>query len=159
MSSRLCSLAAACGGGGSGDDAAPRPVARCDWPTWGQGPARTFVDRTDRHQPHQRLEAEAAVVLQRGDVVTATPAVVGESVYVGDWAGTFYALPTARTAPVRWKYSTKVHLTTYSGQIVLSPAVADVAGEQTVYFGGGKTLYALRARRQAALEARAGATR
>lgn len=142
----LLLLGAACGGGGHGDDAAPRPVARCDWPTWGQGPARTFVDACPTAiSPTSASKLKLRWFFNAGDVVTATPAVVGESVYVGDWAGTFYALRRA-DGTVRWKYSTKVHPTTYSGQIVSSAAVADVAGEQTVYFGGGKTLYALRAR-------------
>ena len=139
-------LAGACGGGGNGDDAAPRPVARCDWPTWGQGPARTFVDPCPTAiSPTSASKLKLRWFFNAGDVVTATPAVVGESVYVGDWAGTFYALRRA-DGTVRWKHSTKVHPTTYSGQIVSSAAVADVGGEQTVYFGGGKTLYALRAR-------------
>ena len=140
-------LAAACGGGGGhGGDAAPAPVARCDWPMWGHAATRTFAYPCPTAiSPASASKLKLRWFFKAGDVVTATPAVVGTSVYVGDWAGTFYALRRA-DGSVRWKYSTKVHPTTYSGQIVSSAAVADVAGEQTVYFGGGKTLYALRAR-------------
>ena len=143
----LVLLSAACSSrGAQGNDATRHAVARCDWPMWGQGPTRTFA------YPCPTAISAATVsrlklrwFFNAGDVVTATPAVVGDSVYVGDWKGTFYALRRA-DGTVRWTYSTKVHPTTYSGQIVSSAAVADVAGEQTVYFGGGKTLYALRAR-------------
>jgi outer membrane protein assembly factor BamB len=76
------------------------------------------------------------------DVVTATPAVVDGTVYVGDWAGTFYALGLADGKP-RWHYRTKVQRQVYAGQIVSSAAVADVAGRRTVYFGSGATMYAL----------------
>jgi polyvinyl alcohol dehydrogenase (cytochrome) len=113
---------------------------------WGHGPTRTFAYPCPTAiSPASAAKLKLRWFFRAGDVVTATPAVVGDSVYVGDWQGTFYALRRAN-GTVRWKYATKVHPTTYSGQIVSSAAVADVAGEQTVYFGGGKTLYALRAR-------------
>jgi polyvinyl alcohol dehydrogenase (cytochrome) len=139
-------VTAACSGeDGGAESSSVEAVGRCDWPMWGQGLTRTFaypcatgISSTTASKLKLRWFFNA------GDVVTATPAVVGDSVYVGDWEGTFYAL--RRTdGTVRWKYSTKIHPTTYSGQIVSSAAVADVGGEQTVYFGGGKTLYALRA--------------
>ena len=139
-------VAAACGGESGSDRASVKKVARCDWPMWGHGPTRTFAYPCETGiSPATAPKLKLRWFFNAGDVVTATPAVVGDSVYVGDWEGTFYALRRA-DGTVRWKYSTKVHPTTYSGQIVSSAAVADVAGEQTVYFGGGKTLYALRAR-------------
>src|SRR5690606_803223 len=72
----------------------------------------------------------------------ATPAVAGGSVYVGDWSGVVYAID-AETGEERWRHETDVHPTVYSGQIVGSPAVADVADEQLVFVPGGRTLYAL----------------
>ena len=108
-------------------------------------PARSPTRARRPSAPPTSPELKLRWFFKADDVVTATPAVVGDSVYVGDWQGRFYALRRA-DGTVRWKYATKVHPTTYSGQIVSSAAVADVAGEQTVYFGGGKTLYALRAR-------------
>ena len=143
----LLLVASACGGDdGNREDAALDPVARCDWPMWGHGPTRSFAYPCPTAiSPDSASKLKLRWFFKADDVVTATPAVVGDSVYVGDWKGSFYAL--RRTdGTVRWKYSTKVHPTTYSGQIVSSAAVADVGGEQTVYFGGGKTLYALRAR-------------
>ena len=76
------------------------------------------------------------------DVVTATPAVAGNTVFVGDWSGTFYALSIDGGA-VRWTFSAPPQKNVYSGQIVSSAAVADVAGERRVFFASGKTLYAL----------------
>jgi polyvinyl alcohol dehydrogenase (cytochrome) len=139
---------AACGGddGERADDATVEPVVRCDWPMWGHGVTRTFAYPCETGiSPATASKLRLRWFFNAGDVVTATPAVVGDSVYVGDWEGTFYALRRS-DGSVRWKYSTEIHPTTYSGQIVSSAAVADVEGEQTVYFGGGKTLYALRTR-------------
>ncbi|MGH9032206.1 MAG: PQQ-binding-like beta-propeller repeat protein [Acidimicrobiia bacterium] len=142
--------AAACADSG-GDDAGPDParqgpIDRCDWPMWGHG-----VDRTFSYPCDTRLSPATAADLSRiwffnaEDTVTATPAVVDDTVYVGDWSGNFYALALA-DGELRWKYETEVHPTVYAGQIVSSAAVADVDGTRTVYFGAGKTLYALRAR-------------
>jgi polyvinyl alcohol dehydrogenase (cytochrome) len=75
--------------------------------------------------------------------VTATPAVVDGVAYVGDWSGNFYAIDL-KTGKPRWTYQAHVHGQVYAGQIVSSAAVADVKGVRTVFFAGGKTLYALR---------------
>jgi polyvinyl alcohol dehydrogenase (cytochrome) len=144
----LVAATACSGGDGAGDAESSRvdAVARCDWPMWGHGPTRSFAYPCETGiSPSTASKLRLRWFFNAGDVVTATPAVVGDSVYVGDWEGTFYALRRTNGS-VRWKYSTEIHPTTYSGQIVSSAAVADIDGEQTVYFGGGKTLYALRAR-------------
>ncbi len=144
-------LAAACasdGGGGGGaadegpDDAA---VGECDWPMWGQSPERRFSSpsscATDL-SPDSVGDLEEAWFFNTEDVVTATPAVVGDTVYVGDWTGRFYALDRDDGDP-RWTFDAPRHERVYAGQIVSSAAVADVAGARTVYFGAGKTLFAL----------------
>jgi polyvinyl alcohol dehydrogenase (cytochrome) len=112
---------------------------------WGYG-----VDRTFSTSCQTPINATTVTRLRRrwffnaGDVMTATPAVVAGTAYVGDWAGTFYALRLSDGRP-RWTFRTKPHPDVYAGQIVSSAAVADVGGERIVYFGGGKTVYALRA--------------
>lgn len=126
-------------------DAAPQPASRCDWPMWGYSPARSFATPCrSTIGPETVAKLRLRWFANTHDVVTATPAVVGRTLYVGDWSGRFYALSTS-TGRTRWTYRTKVHPTTYSGQIVSSAAVAPVGGERRVFFGGGKTVYALRA--------------
>ncbi|MEY2570054.1 MAG: hypothetical protein QOE63_404 [Acidimicrobiaceae bacterium] len=78
--------------------------------------------------------------------VTASPAVVDGTVYVGDWNGTFYALPTESgsvLATPRWTFQIDDTDKTAFGRIVSSAAVTTVGGRQVVLFGGGATLYAL----------------
>lgn len=121
-------------------------IGRCDWPMWGYRLERTFATRC-----HGELTARTVKRLRlrwffnTDDVVTATPAVAGGTLYVGDWSGKIYALRT-RDGKARWTYRAEVHPEVYSGQIVGSAAVADVAGTRTVYVPAGKTLYALRAK-------------
>jgi outer membrane protein assembly factor BamB len=143
------SLLAACGDDGGGDAAEPAaagPIGECDWPMWGYGIERSFSTRCDTGiTPATAGDLQQRWFFNTEDVVTATPAVVGDTVYTGDWAGIFYALDR-EDGTERWRYETEPHLNVYSGQIVSSPAVADIDGERTIYFGGGKTLYALRAK-------------
>jgi polyvinyl alcohol dehydrogenase (cytochrome) len=75
-------------------------------------------------------------------VVTATPAVVDGWVYVGDWSGRFYALDRYGGREF-WHYDIEPHDHVYAGQIVSSAAVGAIGRDRYVYFGGGKTLYAL----------------
>jgi polyvinyl alcohol dehydrogenase (cytochrome) len=116
----------------------------CAWPMWGRERARTFSTPCRGLSPDRARELRRIWFFNTHDVVTATPAVVDGNVYVGDWSGRFYAL-RARDGTRRWVRRTKPHENVYAGQIVSSAAVATVRGVETVYFGGGKTLYALRA--------------
>jgi polyvinyl alcohol dehydrogenase (cytochrome) len=123
-------------GGGGG--------AECVWPMWGRDLGRTFSTPCSGLTPQNAKDLRRIWFFNAHDVVTATPAVVGDTVYVGDWSGRFYALDT-ETGEQRWMRKTKVHPNMYAGQIVSSAAVETVGGTETVYFGGGKTLYALEA--------------
>jgi len=94
-----------------------------------------------------------------GDAVTATPTVVGGTVYVGSWDGYFYALDL-ETGALRWKHklSPQNAVTPYPGQhprpltsdggLVTSSAwyePGDGRRPDLVIFGGCYTLYALNA--------------
>ncbi len=147
-------LAAGCGtdgdgdgdaGTGAGDGPDTAAVDACDWPMWGVSPTRTFAypeGCATGLTPDTVGDLEEAWFFNTEDVVTATPAVVGDTVYVGDWTGRFYALDRD-DGSLRWAFDAPPHEVVYAGQIVSSAAVADVAGARTVFFGAGKTLYAL----------------
>ena len=147
----LALMGAACSADGGDASDPPEPAKQgaidgCDWPTWGQGVDRTFSYPCDtRISPATAPDLRQIWFFNAEDTVTATPAVVDGTVYVGDWSGNFYALDLD-DGRVRWKYEAEIHPNVYAGQIVSSAAVADAGGTRTVYFGAGKTLYALRAR-------------
>jgi polyvinyl alcohol dehydrogenase (cytochrome) len=141
----LLAGAAGCGGDGGSGAAKDTPATstECDWPMWGYSPSRTFATTCKSEiSAASAPRLEKAWFVNTSDVVTATPAVVGNDVYVGDWAGRFYdiALDTGR---IRWTFDAPVHPTVYSGQIVSSAAVADVQGRRMVFFAGGRTMYGL----------------
>jgi polyvinyl alcohol dehydrogenase (cytochrome) len=120
-------------------------IDRCDWPMWGQNVERPFAYPCPTElSPETAKDLKQIWFFNSKDTVTATPAVVDGIAYVGDWSANFYAIDL-KTGKPRWTYKAKVHGQVYAGQIVSSAAVADVKGERTVFFGGGKTLYALRA--------------
>jgi outer membrane protein assembly factor BamB len=122
-----------------------KPISRCDWPMWGQNPERPFAYPCPTEiSPQTAKDLQQIWFFNAKDTVTATPAVVDGVAYVGDWSGNFYAIDI-KTGKQRWRYQAHVHGQVYAGQIVSSAAVADIEGVRTVYFGGGKTLYALRA--------------
>ena len=137
---------------------------RRDWAMYGRNPAHTFS--TDASEIDQRSLASLSLAwsFTPGDAVTASPAVVDGTVYIGSWDGFFYALDE-HTGAVRWKLALDcdamsvpqparcvalgyaatdpaVRQGADGGVVTSSAAVAD----GVVYFGGGKTLYALRAR-------------
>jgi len=136
-------VAAACSGDDGADSADRAPIGACDWPMWGYSPERTFATECDTAlSPESVGDLERVWFHNTDDVVTATPAVVGDLVYVGDWAGVVYALDRS-TGEERWRHQTAEHRNVYAGQIVSSPAVADLEGDRWVFIGSGKTLYAL----------------
>ena len=125
--------------------AKPARISRCDWPMWGQNVERPFAYACPtKLSPQTAKDLKQIWFFNAKDTVTATPAVVDGVAYVGDWSGNFYAIDI-KSGKARWTYKAHVHGQVYAGQIVSSAAVADVKGVRTVYFGGGKTLYALRA--------------
>lgn len=141
-------LASACAGDDSGRAATGsigEPIDDCDWPMWGHGPDRTFATScATALSPATVGDLERVWFHATDDVVTATPAVVGDTVYTGDWAGVVYALDR-ESGDERWRFQTAEHRNVYAGQIVSSPAVADVGDERLVFIGSGKTMYALSA--------------
>ncbi len=138
----LALLAAGCSddGGAAAPEAA---IDDCDWPMWGYSATRTFATGCDTElSPDTVGDLGLAWFHGTDDVVTATPAVVGDRVYVGDWAGVVYALDR-ETGDEVWRFQADLHRNVYAGQIVSSPAVADVGDRRLVFIGAGKTLYAL----------------
>lgn len=142
----------------AGPIGASAPLSPWDWPSFGHDAQHTFHGRTTL------TEATAPSLRQAwffptGDAVTATPTVVGGTVYVGSWDDFFYAV-NLRTGVLRWKV--RLHsqnaITPYPGQhprdttsdggLVTSSAwYQPAAGSRPalVIFAGGYTLYALEA--------------
>lgn len=111
---------------------------------WGRTIERSFATECPGLTTENAGDLRRIWFFNTHDVVTATPAVVGNTVYVGDWAGRFYALRRS-DGTKKWVHKTKPHPRVYAGQIVSSAAVEIVDDVRSVFFGGGKTLYALRA--------------
>jgi polyvinyl alcohol dehydrogenase (cytochrome) len=125
--------------------AAATPNRVCDWPMWGYSIDRPFATKCESEVSAGTVDKlRLRWFFNARDVVTATPAVVDGTVYVGDWSGRFYAL-RARNGKPRWTFTAKPERLVYSGQIVGSAAVAVVRGVRTVFVPSGKTMYALRA--------------
>jgi polyvinyl alcohol dehydrogenase (cytochrome) len=88
------------------------------------------------------------------DVVTASPAIVQRTVYVGAWNGRFYALDL-QSGRVRWSTllgrgrtdgNADLHTGAY-GEITSSAAVTSLGSRRVVFVGGGGSMYALDASR------------
>jgi len=142
----------------AGAQATTAPINSADWPTYGHDPQHTFHGRTTI-TPATARSLAPAWFFPTGDAVTATPTVVAGTVYVGSWDTRFYAIDLA-TGQQRWRF-----------QLDAQPAVEPQPGEvprpidsdggmvtssawfepgrgtrpDLVIFGGGYTLYALRA--------------
>jgi len=127
-----------------------------DWPTYGHDAQHTFHGRTTLTAATAK-RLKVAWFFPTSDAVTATPTVVGGTVYVGSWDDVFYALDLA-TGRVRWRYhlTPQNGVTPYPGQkprditsdggLVTSSAWYEAGNgsrPDLVIFGGGYTLYAL----------------
>ncbi len=126
--------------------AAAREPGPCDtdWPTFGRDPQRTFAvpSRCSAVDTTSVRTLVPAWFVPASDSVTASPAVVDGTAYVGAWDGTFYAIDVA-TGTVRWTFAIRSHAPTAFGRIVSSATVEQYAGKQVVVFGGGSTVWAL----------------
>jgi polyvinyl alcohol dehydrogenase (cytochrome) len=168
-------LAATMAGCGSSSNATAKPpvagaqpagaaVPSWEWPTYAHDAQHTGHGQT-LLTPKTVKTLSVAWTFPTGDAVTATPTVVGGTVYVGSWDGWFYAVDL-ETGALRWKYQLQAQnaVTPYPGQhprdgtsdggLVTSsawfqPGARHVSGgtgparPDLVIFGGGYTLYAL----------------
>jgi polyvinyl alcohol dehydrogenase (cytochrome) len=118
-------------------------AGECEWPMWGHNLSQTFAYPCDTD-----ISVDTAKDLQLEwffnayDVVTATPAVVGGTAYVGDWSGRFYAIDATTGQPF-WTFQAATEPNVYAGNIVASASVTDVDDTRVVVFASGRTLYAL----------------
>jgi outer membrane protein assembly factor BamB len=130
-----------------------------DWPTYGHDSQHSFHGLTSLTES-SAAHLQKAWFFPTGDAVTATPIVVGPTVYVGSWDGYFYALDF-RTGALRWRYRLNPQPAvrpypgemprdnTSDGGLVTSSAWFERAGPghpNLIIFGGGYTIYALNAR-------------
>ncbi|MDE0613091.1 MAG: PQQ-binding-like beta-propeller repeat protein [bacterium] len=117
----------------------------CDWPMWGHG-----IDRTFSYPCDSGISPDTAASLRRiwyfntSDVVTAAPVVVDGTLYVGDWAGRFYAL-NADDGTELWHFDAEYHDNVYAGQITSSASYTVINGTPAVVFNAGRTIHALNA--------------
>lgn len=147
----------------SGTPAGAAPASRCgqaDWPRYGRDLRLTFSVPAGCSPITRRTVTTLvpAWFTRARDSVTASPAVVGGTAYVGSWDGRFSALD-ARTGALRWTFDIRTSAPTAFGRIVSSATVAGFRDRSTgrlrrvVLFGGGSTLWALDAATGAELAA------
>jgi outer membrane protein assembly factor BamB len=139
-----------------------------NWRMYGRNLHHSFSNPKSRINPDNVATLQQAWTFQTGDAVSASPTVVDGVVYVGSWDGYFYALD-ANSGSLKWSYRVGCQYTvlpipkhclppwfpppprtkTDGGIITSTAAVVDIstpAGiKRIVYFGAGKTLYALNA--------------
>jgi outer membrane protein assembly factor BamB len=130
--------------------AAQNQKAACDWAEYGHDPGLSFSVPTGC----SGITATNVATLipkwffHATDSVTASPAVVGSTLYVGGWDGKFYALNTANGA-LRWMFKITVTAALAFGQITSSAVVVPFPDRRTgtsrlvVIFGGGSSIWAL----------------
>ncbi|MFN8018997.1 MAG: PQQ-binding-like beta-propeller repeat protein [Acidimicrobiales bacterium] len=137
---------AGCGSGAPADPTASvGQSATCDWPMAGQVLARTHA-----------TTCRSAGAIGKGTLgrleqvwftptraeVTGAPAVVGGSLYLGDWSGRVYALRRS-DGTERWHRDLPRHPPVYAGQIPASPTVTSIDGHRVLVVASGRTVWAL----------------
>ena len=159
-----CEISSSSTGATPSAAATSSPISSWDWPSYGHDAQHTFHGRTTLTESSVQALRQAWF-FPTGDAVTATPTVVGGTVYVGSWDDFFYAV-NLRTGKLRWKVrlASQNAITPYPGQqprdatsdggLVTSSAWFEPgAGSRPalVIFGGGYTLYAAERRHRRGL--------
>jgi outer membrane protein assembly factor BamB len=131
-----------------------------NWPMYGRDLRHSFSNQHSLINPTNVATLKPAWDFMTGDVVSASPAVVGRVVFVGSWDGYFYAIDATEGSQI-WKFQVDCQNTVIpippqclapnqvqpnrflgdGGIITSSAAVVD----NRVYFGAGKTVYSLNA--------------
>ena len=134
-------------------DGAQSAATRCraDWPMFQHDPGHSATGCT-RIAPTNVATLAPKWFVRTGGAVTAEPAVVGGTVYIGDGDGVMHAL-AADSGRSRWSFDftdNRVHKDRHDvsyGYITSSAAVTSIPGRgRMVFFGGGGTVYGLDAR-------------
>lgn len=116
-----------------------------DWPMFGHDLGRSFASPDTCISPTTAATLAPQWFFNTGAPVSAQPIAAGGSVYVGAFNGVFYSLG-ATTGTKNWSFSIspadREH-TDYG--IDASAAVTTLGGTPMVAFGGGDTLFVLRA--------------
>ncbi|HAM02849.1 MAG TPA: hypothetical protein DCQ30_11595 [Acidimicrobiaceae bacterium] len=116
-----------------------------DWTMFGHDLGRSFASPDTCLTPGTAATLAPKWFFNAGAPVTAEPTVAGGSVYVGAFNGVFYSL-NATTGTKNWSFAispTDREVTDYG--VDASAAVTTLGGTQMVMFGGGDTLFVLRA--------------
>jgi outer membrane protein assembly factor BamB len=129
---------------------------------YGRNLSHTFSNEQSLINPSNVASLQLTWTFPTGDAVSASPTAVDEVVYVGSWDGYFYAIH-AHSGKLKWKFKLDCQYTVspipnqclpLPQGFTLAPRVSTDGGIVTssaavidgvVYFGGGKTLYALKA--------------
>lgn len=136
--------------------AAPSSQPKCASPGWrafGAGVVHSFAvaPGCSDISPTTVSTLVPAWVIHTPDSVTASPAILGDTAYVGSWDGTFYAIDVA-TGAIRWTFEIRSHARTAFGRIVSSATIepyrdpATGLEREVVLFGGGSSLWAVDAK-------------
>lgn len=80
----------------------PQVAAPGDWPTYLHDPAHTAASGDTILSPSNAPQLTRLWSFKTGDAVAPSPAIVGNTVYVGSWDGYEYALD-ANTGALKWK--------------------------------------------------------
>ncbi len=143
----LSVLLTSCNFPASGSLGATQTLTGNDWPMYGHDPSRSSINNETTLTPANIGQIAKLWTFKTQDVIAATAAVVGYTIYVGSWDGYEYAIDS-QTGALDWK--------TYLGKTVgypwCGPPQAGVSSSATVingtvYVGGGDSYwYALDAK-------------
>jgi polyvinyl alcohol dehydrogenase (cytochrome) len=116
------------------------------WNSAGGDRQNTRSARTEsRISPSTAADLTVRWVLNTGGDVSATPAVVGDRVYVPDWAGNLYAIDRS-TGAVAWQRTISEYTGIPGDAARATPALEDgtlVIGNQGTFAGGGGRVMAV----------------
>ena len=127
------------------EEAEPSDRLGCQWPMYGHNIGRTFSYPCETAiSPDTVVDLRQIWFFRTNDVVSASPVVVDDRLYVGDWSGVFYAID-AMSGEELWRLQLDTNPQQYGGQISASATFAEIGGGDALVVGSGRTVHALSA--------------